>query len=268
MSAGPEQAAELQAAVAAAEARLPLLGLAPVFLPEPARPLFLAWAALVDEWQEAAFESSDPRVRTARCAWWAEELAGMARGASRHPLARRLAAPALPWVGLAQALLPFAEDDAPAADAAAAETALWPLASALALLDARLSGSAAVSPEDVRRFVRHAQVRVLASGCGLEGAAGIPLAFWARHGRRRDEAGTAPEVHRDWARHLQQSNAPPRRGESLLCRLLADSDRRQLAALAAGRRPLPPPLWRRPFAAWRCARDAALQYRLPPVADT
>ena len=265
MSGGAGADEALHSLLAGAEARLPLLTLAPAFLPAPERLLLLAWAGLLGECESALFESSDPRVRALRCGWWAEELAALPAGQPRHPLGRVLATPALPWAAFAQALLERAEDDAPAASAAAAEAALRPLASAVARIDAALAGS--TDPGAADRFVLHWQG--LGLGRGTTGAAGVPLALWARHGRRPADAATAPGVYRDWAGQLRARIAPPRRGESLLARLLAEDDRRRLAAWAAGRPAHPPPpRWRRPFAFWRCARDAALHYRIPPAATT
>jgi len=250
--------------------RLPLLGLLPAFLPQAAQPVFLAWAGLLGECEAALFESSEPRVRSLRCTWWAEELAALAAAAPRHPLGQGLISPDLPWAALAQALAQAIDDDALATDAAAADASLRPLAMAVARIDAALVGAATPDEAAAERFLRHWQALALGQGepRPAAGTAGIPLAIWARHGRRPVAGAAAPEVLRDWAGHLLGAIAPIRPGEPLLARLLADDDRHRLRALAAGRRPAPVPLWRWPFVFWRCTRDAALHYRIPPVATT
>lgn len=270
MSADADPASGLSALLAAAGQRLPLLALTPAFLPESAQPPFLAWVGLLGECEAALFESSEPRVRSLRCAWWAEELAALAASAPRHPFGQRLISPHLPWTGLAQALARAIEDDAVAADAAAAATALQPLAMAVARIDAALAGTPAPDERAAGRFLRHWQVLALGEGelRPAAGRAGIPLVLWARHGRRPVAGAAAPEVLRDWAGQLREAIPPNRPGETLLLRLLAEDDRRRLQALAAGRRPVALAAWRRPFAFWRCTRDAALHYRIPPDATT
>ena len=270
MSADADPVSGLPALLAAAEQRLPLLALVPAFLPESAQPSFLAWVGLLGECEAALFESSEPRVRSLRCAWWAGELAALAAATPCHPLGQRLVSPCLPWADLAQALAEAIEDDAAAADAAAAAAALQPLATAVARIDAALAGAIAPDERAAERFLRHWQVLALGQGelRPAAGRAGIPLALWARHGRRPVAGAAAPEVLRDWAVQLRGAIAPDRPGETLLLRLLAEDDRRRLQALAAGRRPVALPAWRRPFAFWRCTRDAALHYRIPPDAAT
>lgn len=268
MNPGIDPATGLPALLAAAEARLPLLALVPAFLPESAQPPFLAWVGLLGECEAALFESSESRVRSLRCAWWAEELAALASGMPRHPLGRRLISPRLPWAALAQALGEAIEDDAPPADAAAAVIALRPLAMAVARIDAVLAGAANPDDRAAERFLRHWQVLALGEGRVATGSAGIPLALWARHGHRPVAGAAAPAVLGDWARQLRAGIGPDRPGETLLGRLLAEDDRRRLDALAGGRRPTAAPVWRRPFTFWHCTRDAVLHYRIPPSAAT
>ena len=250
--------------VAKVEARLPVLSVLPVFVPSTSRTVAFAWIALLGELREALFERSDPRVTGLKCAWWAEELQGMGRGAARHPLGRVLASTHVPWGGVAGPLLALAADDSPPADAGDASAALRPLAEALAAIDAVLLDRAPVDEGLVASLVRHWQAQRLWMGRADADGARIPMAFWARHGRRRADSADAPEVHRDWAAHLRQGMVGPTSGGSLLRRVLDRSDRDVLAALAQGAEPSFP-RWRRPFDAWRCARDAALHYRLPPA---
>lgn len=66
--------------------------LARVFCPPSQRDLFELWGALLHQLDEAAFELSDVNVARTKLAWWAGELASMGAAASRHPLARALAA--------------------------------------------------------------------------------------------------------------------------------------------------------------------------------
>lgn len=270
MSAASDPSGGLPALPDTAVQRLPLLSLLPAFLPQAAQPVFLAWIGLLGECEAALFESSEPRVRSLRCAWWAEELAALAAAAPRHPLGRGLISPRLPWAGLAQAVAEAIDDDAAAIDAAAAAATLLPLAMAVARIDAALVGAATPDEAAAARFLRHWQVLALGQGepRPAAGSAGIPLAFWARHGRRPVAGAAAPEVLRDWAGHLLGAMAPDCPGETLLARLLAEDDRRRLQALAAGRRPAVLPVWRRPFAFWRCTRDAVLHYRISPSAET
>lgn len=253
--------------VAKAEARLPVLSILPVFVPPASRPVALAWIALLGELREALFERSDPRVTGLKCAWWAEELQGMGRGAARHPLGRLLASTRVPWAEAADPLLALAVDDTPPADTAAASTALRPLATPLAAIDATLLGRPSIDPALVEALVRHWQSQRLWVGRADADGARIPMTFWARHGRRRTDAAEATEVHRDWATHLRGDRPGPMSPASLLRRVLDHSDHVVLSALSVGAEPRFP-RWRGPFDAWRCARDAALHYRLPPPLRT
>lgn len=265
MSAGlPEDVAHH---VAKVESRLPVLSVLPVFVPPSSRPVALAWIALLGELRESLFERSDARVRDLKCAWWAEELQGMGRGVARHPLGRVLASTFVPWAEAAGPLLALAGDDAPPVDSEAASVALRPLAEPLAAIDATLLGRPSVDPGLIAALVRHWQAQRLWVGRADPDGARIPMAFWARHGRRRADSADATAVHRDWAAYLRGGESGPISGESLLHRVLYRTDHEVLSALAVGAEPRFP-RWRRPFDAWRCARDAALHYRLPPSVRT
>jgi hypothetical protein len=102
--------------------REPGMELARVFCPAAQRESFDLWGALLHQLDEAAFELRDATVARTKLAWWAEELAAMAAGTSRHPLARALSAlpsvrsvPASDWRALVNAaMLAEAGEQAPA----------------------------------------------------------------------------------------------------------------------------------------------------------
>lgn len=172
----------LQASLDKWRARWPEWAMAEVFVPAPQRERAQAWFALREELAEAAWGGQDPRPGEAKLGWWAEELAGWARGARRHPLGlvlqpipagwERLAAglPALratrdieePGRALA-ALAPWAEAVAGVAPQLFAADAQPPVANvAASLLGERLMRQAAAVPEAAAAL--REQARALLAG--------------------------------------------------------------------------------------------------------
>ena len=102
---GPEDA--LHAFVGKWRARWPEWEIAERLLAPGHRDLAAAWFALLQEWGDAAFAGADPVPGRAKLDWWQEELRGWAKGARRHPLGVALAARAIDWPALADALSPL-----------------------------------------------------------------------------------------------------------------------------------------------------------------
>lgn len=257
---------DVTAFFAKAEARDPILGAAVGFVPAASRGRFRAWVALLSELRECAFELSDPRVTAAKAGWWAEELDGMARGAARHPLSRRLAREGLRWRGVSDTLLEVAADLDPAGDLEGAIAALSPLARALVAVEDPLFGAAGDGEGAERRaraLALHWLHHRLAQGLASSDHARVPLALFARHGLRRGQLADpeAAALRRDWAATLRQALPADAIHWPYPRALLLGSDRRALGLLAEGRAPVRGrfdavgDVWR----AWSIARNAALQ---------
>ena len=120
--------------------RWPEWGIAEAFVPGAQRAQVLAWFALLQELQEAAWAGPEPAPGLAKLAWWQEELGGWARGARRHPLGQALQRIDAGWEDLGRALaaLPSTRDPDPA-EARHAGLQTW--AAAVMASEARLFGA-------------------------------------------------------------------------------------------------------------------------------
>lgn len=112
-----------------------------LFLRPAERRVFGAWAALEHEWIRALREVSAPQVAAAKLGWWREEMQRAGSGAASHPLTQALFAepricsvPSARWLAAIDAAM-LEISLPPAADFAAQQAALRPLATALASLD-------------------------------------------------------------------------------------------------------------------------------------
>ena len=247
--------------LAKASARLPVLDLAPLFVPANQRRTFVALAVLHGELREAIFELSDARVTVVKCGWWAEELSGLSRGAARHPATRALAGQPGDWAELAASVLVAAAEPEPTADLEAALHALLPFAATWAGIDRRLSDSSASAEACSRLWAVHWLRQRLQYGLASADAARLPLALFARHGLRRGQLGepAAEPLLRDAAAMLLEAQPPLSKGLPYLTRLAADADRRWLEARRFGPAASEGAALTRPWRAWRAARDAAFR---------
>lgn len=258
----------LRAAFAKAEAREPIHRAAAGFVPMASRAVYMAWVALLEELRECAFELSDPRVTAVKSGWWAEELDGVARGASRHPLTRILVRCGGPWAGIGDALLAVAADDAPASDRDGAIAALHPLAEALVRVEAHLFGADPLIEVQARCLAVHWLRLRLERGLEAGDRARVPLVLFARHGLRREQLAS-PEgeaLRRDWANQLHALlPMGATRGWAYPRLIGLHADRRALsrAAEARGVSRGPAAAFHDVWQAWRCARNAALRRDAP-----
>jgi hypothetical protein len=230
------------------------MALAEVFCPQPLRPRFGAWGALLTELREAAFESSDPRIAAVKAPWWAEELLRFGQGQGRHPLAEDLSAPDLPWRELAGALLGQVQSGARPADPGQALAQVQPFAEAVAAVESRLF--AAPVPSDPRAVAVHLLLGRLPRGLGDEDRARVPMSLLARHGITGEQlaAGQGAALLRDWAGELMRADQDGIGGQALFRRLRTGLDRVALRRLAGGRGFTPEPAPLTVFRAWRIAR--------------
>jgi hypothetical protein len=231
--------------------REPEMRIAAVFCPAPSRPVFDAWGALLHELRTAAFELSDARVTQAKCAWWAEELAGWGEGRSRHPLGRVLARLPAPWVALGTAVLELAEIEPGQVDTAAAIAALLGPARAVAIVESALLPTTDVDAEATARTIAvHWLALRLPGGLGAADRGRVPMHLVARHGAAAfaDAGPGRNALLRDWAAELLAAAGPVPAGP-LLRRARTRFDRARLARRGADPAPVAT-LWR----AWRAAR--------------
>ncbi|MEE7548844.1 phytoene/squalene synthase family protein, partial [Xanthomonas sp. Kuri4-1] len=84
--------------------RWPEWSLAERFVPEPQRPLALAWFSLLQEFEDIMNIAGDPLPADAKLAWWQQELRDWSAQRSRHPLGRLLEPVRAPWAALAEAV--------------------------------------------------------------------------------------------------------------------------------------------------------------------
>lgn len=124
-------------------ARWPEWRIAETFVPPAERPSALAWAALRQEFTDAAWAHRDTRPGDAKLAWWAEELHGWSRGARRHPLGIELHRIAAPWSALAGSLLTLPATRERPRDFDDALLGVGAIAEAIGDIDVALSGHAA-----------------------------------------------------------------------------------------------------------------------------
>lgn len=237
------------------QAREPEMRLAEIFCPKPLKARFLAWGALLHELREAAFELSDARITGVKTLWWAEELAGLAQGRHRHPLAALLADTSAPWSSLGRALVEQVQHDGRAVDTNEAISLLLPLARSVVSVEAALFG--AVANEDQARSVAiHWLLHRLPEGLAAEDQARLPMHLLARYGITAAQVATGQgePMLRDWAGELLLA-VPEKLGAAVqLRRARHGFDRARLVRIAAGKGFSAPPglpsLWR----AWMSAR--------------
>lgn len=254
MSTGNEAIAHF---VAKWHRREPEMAQSEVFCPEGQRPRFRAWGALVHELREAGFELSDVRVSAVKSQWWAEELANVAAGRSRHPVTAPLLGAEADWPRLGQALLRQVVDEQRPADAAQALAQVMPLASALADAEAAVFATRA-GEHDARALAVHLLLQRLPAGLAADDQALLPMNLLARHGLTAAQvaAGQGELLLRDWAAALAAELPAPRAHDSLFRRLRSGFDHARLARLAKGRGFDPPGPVATLLRAWRLARRA------------
>lgn len=224
----PSPADEVSGFVAKWRGAWPEWALVEGFLPAGERARVDAWHALQFELQEAAWRSADARPGEAKLGWWMEELDGWSQGRRRHPLGAVLQRQAAPWQALATALPSLALTRERAADAQAASSALAPVASAVADVEAALFG-AERGVDAVDASWQHARL-------ARHVASAVPRAYG-------DDAGA-------WARALL-ARWPSARGLARSRRLVLALAKARLARGDAAA-PLPP--WSAVWAGWRGAR--------------
>lgn len=237
--------------------REPEMAQAEVFCPEGQRLRFRAWGALVHELREAGFELSDVRVSAVKGQWWAEELANLTDGRSRHPVTAPLLGADADWPRLGQALMRQVVDEQRPADAAQTLGQVMPLASALAEVEAAVFGARA-GEHDARALAVHLLLQRLPSGLAADDQALLPMNLLARHGLTAAQvaAGQGEPLLRDWAAALAAELPEARAHDSLFRRLRSGFDRARLARLAKGRGFDPPGPVATLLRAWRLARRA------------
>lgn len=235
--------------------REPEMLLAEVFCPPADKGRFRVWGSLLNELREALFELAEPRVASAKTAWWAEELAGLPDGRQRHPLSAHLPGELAPWRALARALGDFAHDAPRPANTAESLAALMPAAEAVTAVEAALFG-ATPSPQAAASLARHWLLMRLPEGLGRGDQAHIPMHLLARHGLTSTQLASAEvgALLADWGRELASAGQGAVTGASFFRRSRNEFDQARLARLAGGKGVGPPmplaTLWR----AWRVAR--------------
>ncbi len=251
----------------------PLRGLALRFLPahELAVP---CWLALQDQLLQSLYGIGAPQVALAKLAWWAEELARLAGGGARHPLAIALSAdariarvPAALWPQAGTALLAAAEAPASRDFTAQCEEAESVFAALAGIECALVFGARADATRTRAVLARQALLCALLQTPqrGAGGPLPLPLGALARHALSRErlaDAGAGARValaeHGGLlAQSLRQSLRQP--GPLLALRAAeAAHDIRALRRAARAERPLAVLYARRqalgPVDAWRCWR--------------
>ena len=234
--------------------REPEMITAEVFCPAPLRGRYRAWGALLHELREAVFELSDPRIIVAKTGWWAEEIMGLGKGRSRHPVTAAFIGLPAPWSELGRCLLDASNAELrPASTNDAIET-LLPAARAVVAVEAAVFAANA-SDEGVRALAVHWLLSRLPAGLAMEDRARIPMHLFARHGSITAswETGPGQALLKDWATELAAA-LPANPDAAMFRRVRAAFDHARLARLAAGKghaaSPAMATLWR----AWRVAR--------------
>lgn len=203
--------------------RWPEWRVAEAFIPAAQRDRAVAWAVLLQEFEDAAWEGEQAAPGLAKLAWWQDELAGWAKGARRHPLGSLLQPVAAPWAALGQALNALPATREQPADAMRA--GLAPLARAIAGCERALAGN---PPTDA-----HAPDAQSALAC-LVGARVL----------RNGQGDAADALARQWP-------APP---VARAARLRAGLMRARLLRLVKGGAQTPLPAWRALLVSWQAAR--------------
>lgn len=224
-------------------ARWPEWSVVEVFVAPAQREVTVAWFALLQELQDAAWAGSDPTPGQAKLGWWAEELQGWSQGRRRHPLGIALQRRPAPWTSLAATLPALQATREPADDADLAFSALRPVAAGVdEVMQALFQIGVADQPSDPT-------AGMLAQHLMLLGDAAVPLRL-----RARAKTSDGNSSAREWANELLQrwpAACGPRPQRILM--LLLHERIRSFANGGDLATPLPrmPALW----GAWRAARD-------------
>jgi phytoene synthase len=182
------------------------------------RDVYVALAALEQEWLDAVYAIREPHVAAVKLQWWREELELARTGVARHPLTRAVfaderirALPAEVWSDAMDAAM-FALDSASPADLAAQLAAARPLHGTLARIETALwFGSDARSGHaQAVASVQHGVALLRNFTNELEhGRSPLPMALLARHGLSLDGLSEDGEARRaalrDQARALRQA---------------------------------------------------------------
>lgn len=225
-------------------ARWPEWSVAEVFVPRTQRAVAVAWAALQQEFADAAWGGSDALPGEAKLGWWMEELHGWQQGRRRHPLGVSLQRQSAPWDVLAAALPSLRDSRERPGDRNEAFDSLLPIARAIAAIDAALFEpmpgqlAEAAVPAIVSSLLEARRV--------LQGDAAVPLSVVARATARPGEGAAA-----EWSRELLAQW--PRRGGATVPRRLWTALARTRLQRGDAARPLSP--WTALLAAWRGARN-------------
>ena len=206
--------------------RWPEWSVAEAFVPAPQRRPAMAWFALLQELEDAAWSGSDPTPGLAKLAWWHEELEGWTKGARRHPLGEVLQRLPVPWSALGREL-----NALPATRGQAAEQALAALA----------APGAAVSTCESALFPNDPGARKPQAD-GSAAAATVLLGARVLLAGEREAAGW---LLARWPQPV--AGALPRRLQAALLRA-------RLGALAAGKPAVAMPGWRVLATSWRASR--------------
>jgi phytoene synthase len=217
--------------------------------------LYVALAALEQEWLDAVYAIREPHVAAVKLQWWCEELRLAQAGAARHPLTQALfahdrirALPARIWEEVMEAAM-LALDTASPADLAAQLAASKPLHGTLARVETALWFGAEADAERAQAVaaVQHGVALLRNFASELEhGRSPLPMALLARHGLSLadldKESPARSAALRDQAEALRRAldETDKMAGPLSLFRgLQARLDRRALHAAAKAADPLP-----------------------------
>lgn len=219
--------------------RWPEWAVAEVFVPPDQRLTALAWAAVLQEFTDAAWGGSDARPGEAKLGWWAEELQGWSQGSYAHPLGMALLEYPAPWPQLGETLSSLRDSRERPVDVGDACAQVATFAQVVAAIEPVLFGNGsntAAGPaiDAITTTLLHARVAHHPGGAA-------PLQILAQG---EDDAAVAA-----WTRELA-GRAPPR-GGTRLRRLWAGL---ALARLRRGDALEPLPTARTLWVAWRAAR--------------
>lgn len=221
---------------------------------DPRRDMYVALAALEQEWLNAVYAIREPHVAAVKLQWWREELQLAQTGAARHPLTRalftderiRTLPPGL-WNGVMDAAM-LALDAAPPADLVAQLAVAKPLHGTFAAIETALWFGAEANVERAQAVaaVQHGTALLRNFSNELEhGRAPLPMALLARHRLSLAELGEESDRRRaalrDQARALRQAleETDKMAGPLGLFRgLQARLDRRALRAAAIAADPM------------------------------
>ncbi|HET7558153.1 MAG TPA: squalene/phytoene synthase family protein [Rhodanobacteraceae bacterium] len=226
----------------------------PFLRADPRREVYLAFAALEQEWLDVVHAIREPHVAAVKLQWWGEEMQLARTGAARHPLTQAIfaderarAIPARRWDDAMEAAM-RALDPVPAADFPAQLAAARSLHGALARIETALWFGADARPERAQAVAAAQHCVELLRNLPDEiehGRAPLPMALLARHGLGPAEMAGDSDARRgalrDQARMLGQALAESDKMAgplSLLRGLQARLDRRALRAAGSAADPL------------------------------